>query len=35
MNLDTARTALSLLDQGEDIAWVTILDTLGTSPWHA
>jgi len=35
MNLDTARTALSLLDQGEDIAWVTILDTLGSSPRHA
>ena len=35
MNLDTARTALSLLDQREAFAWVTILDTLGSSPRHA
>ncbi|MBN1320513.1 MAG: XdhC family protein [Thermoleophilia bacterium] len=35
MNLDTARTGLSLLEKGEDFAWVTILDTLGSSPRHA
>lgn len=35
MNLDTAQTGLSLLEKGEDFAWVTILDTVGSSPRHA
>jgi xanthine dehydrogenase accessory factor len=35
MNLETARTALSLLEQGEDFAWVSILGTKGSSPRHS
>jgi xanthine dehydrogenase accessory factor len=34
MNAETAKTALSLLEQGEAFAWVTILDTSGSSPRH-
>jgi xanthine dehydrogenase accessory factor len=34
MNLDTARFGLSLLERGEDFAWVTILNTHGSSPRH-
>jgi len=35
MNAETARSALSLLEQGEDFALVTILGTQGSSPRHA
>jgi xanthine dehydrogenase accessory factor len=35
MNVVTTREALSLLDQGEGFAWVTVLDTRGSSPRHA
>jgi len=35
MNADTAKTGLALLEQGEAFAWVTILDTRGSTPRHA
>ena len=35
MNAETIRAALSLLEQGEDIAWVTLLGTRGSSPRHS
>jgi xanthine dehydrogenase accessory factor len=34
MNAETARAALSLLGRGQGFAWVTILDTRGSSPRH-
>lgn len=34
MNLQTTKAALSLLQQGEDFAWLTILSTRGSSPRH-
>jgi xanthine dehydrogenase accessory factor len=35
MNVGTTKAALSLLEEGEGFAWVTILDTRGSSPRHA
>lgn len=34
MNLEIARAGLSLLENGEDFAWVTLLETRGSSPRH-
>ena len=34
MNLDTAREALTLLRNGEDLAWVSIIESTGSSPRH-
>lgn len=34
MNVETARAALPLLEQGAAFAWVTILETSGSSPRH-
>ena len=35
MNLESARAGRALLEGGEAFAWVTILDTQGSSPRHA
>ncbi len=35
MNLETTRAGLAFLDKGEAFAWVTVLDTRGSSPRHA
>jgi xanthine dehydrogenase accessory factor len=35
MNLETTRAALSLLEQGVDYAWATIVGTSGSSPRHS
>jgi xanthine dehydrogenase accessory factor len=35
MNAETTKMALSLLEKGESFAWVTVLDTQGSSPRHA
>jgi xanthine dehydrogenase accessory factor len=35
MNAETARAGLSLLEAGEGFAWVTILETKGSSPRHS
>jgi xanthine dehydrogenase accessory factor len=35
MNTDTIKAALSLLERGQDFAWVTILGTSGSSPRHS
>ena len=35
MNLETTKAALSLIERGEAFAWVTILNTHGSSPRHS
>ena len=35
MNLEITRAGLSLVEQGQDFAWVTVLGTHGSSPRHA
>lgn len=35
VNRETANVGLSLLEQGEGFAWVTILETRGSSPRHS
>lgn len=35
MNAEAAQAAVSLLERGESFAWVTILDSHGSSPRHA
>ncbi|OFW61643.1 MAG: hypothetical protein A2133_04675 [Actinobacteria bacterium RBG_16_64_13] len=35
MNVETARVGLSLLEEGEDFAWVSIVDSQGSSPRRA
>ncbi|MBN1629336.1 MAG: XdhC family protein [Thermoleophilia bacterium] len=35
MNEETAKAALSLLDEGRDFAWATIIDSRGSAPRHA
>lgn len=35
MNVETAKAALSLLEEGRDFAWATIIDSRGSSPRHA
>jgi xanthine dehydrogenase accessory factor len=35
VNLQTTRAALSVLEHGEDFAWLTILSTRGSSPRHS
>jgi xanthine dehydrogenase accessory factor len=35
VNLETTKAALTLLDRGERFAWVTILNTHGSSPRHS
>lgn len=35
MNAETTRAALLFMEQGEDFAWVTILDTRGSLPRHS
>ncbi len=34
MNYELAQAGVALLEQGEDFAWVTIIDTHGSSPRH-